>query len=65
MIQGGDPNTKDSLKKNAYGQGGPGHTVKGEFSDLPHKRGMVSMARAKSPIVPGLSFLLLWKSHDF
>ena len=22
MIQGGDPNTKDSLKKNAYGQGG-------------------------------------------
>ena len=24
MIQGGDPNTKDSLKKNAYGQGGPG-----------------------------------------
>ena len=24
MIQGGDPNTKDSLKKDTYGQGGPG-----------------------------------------
>lgn len=41
MIQGGDPNTKDSLKKGAYGQGGPGHNVKAEFSDLPHKRGVV------------------------
>src|SRR5512141_252417 len=58
MIQGGDPNTKDSLKKNAYGQGGPGHNVKGEFSDLPHKRGMVSMARANDPDSAGSQFFI-------
>ena len=49
MIQGGDPNTKDSLKKDTYGQGGPGYTVKAEFSDIPHKRGILSMARAQDP----------------
>src|ERR1051325_6371292 len=42
MIQGGDPNTKDPSKKELYGMGGPGHSVKAEFSDIPHKRGIVS-----------------------
>jgi peptidyl-prolyl cis-trans isomerase B (cyclophilin B) len=65
MIQGGDPNTKDSLKKNAYGQGGPGHTVKGEFSDLPHKRGMVSMARANDPDSAGSQFFIVVEESRF
>ena len=65
MIQGGDPNTKDSLKKNAYGQGGPGHTVKGEFSDLPHKRGMVSMARANEPDSAGSQFFIVVEESRF
>lgn len=65
MIQGGDPNTKDSLKKNAYGQGGPGHNVKGEFSDLPHKRGMVSMARANDPDSAGSQFFLVVEDSRF
>ncbi|HZU95939.1 MAG TPA: peptidylprolyl isomerase [Planctomycetota bacterium] len=37
MIQGGDPE--------GTGRGGPGYTVKAEFSSHPHKRGTVSMAR--------------------
>ena len=65
MIQGGDPNTKDSLKKNAYGQGGPGHNVKGEFSDLPHKRGMVSMARAQDPDSAGSQFFVVVEESRF
>src|SRR5688572_17382391 len=40
MIQGGDPNTKDLTKKETYGQGGPGHNVKAEFNETPHKRGI-------------------------
>jgi len=65
MIQGGDPNTKDSLKKNAYGQGGPGHNVKAEFSDLPHKRGMVSMARAQDPDSAGSQFFIVVEESRF
>ena len=65
MIQGGDPNTKDSLKKDTYGQGGPGHTVKAEFSDLPHKRGIVSMARAADPDSAGSQFFIVVEDSRF
>ncbi|RIK59853.1 MAG: peptidylprolyl isomerase [Nitrospira sp.] len=65
MIQGGDPNTKDSLKKGAYGQGGPGHNVKAEFSDLAHKRGMVSMARAQDPDSAGSQFFIVVEDSRF
>jgi peptidyl-prolyl cis-trans isomerase B (cyclophilin B) len=63
MIQGGDPNTRNSLRKDTYGQGGPkdekGNPVllKAEFSDTPHKRGIVSMART-NPTPRGRSFSL-------
>ena len=65
MMQGGDPNTKDSLQKGAYGQGGPGHNVKGEFSDLPHKRGVVSMARAQDPDSAGSQFFIVVEESRF
>ena len=65
MIQGGDPNTKDSLKKDTYGQGGPGHTVKAEFSDIPHKRGIVSMARAADPDTGGSQFFIVVEDSRF
>jgi peptidyl-prolyl cis-trans isomerase B (cyclophilin B) len=48
MIQSGDPNTKDDDRGND-GMGGAGEGVKGEFSRLPHKRGVLSMARSSSP----------------
>ena len=65
MIQGGDPNTKDSLKKDSYGQGGPGYTVKAEFSDTPHKRGMLSMARANDPDTAGSQFFIVVEDSRF
>ncbi|MDF0677103.1 MAG: peptidylprolyl isomerase [Nitrospira sp.] len=65
MIQGGDPNTKDTLKKDTYGQGGPGHTIKAEFSDIPHKRGIVSMARAADPDTAGSQFFIVVEDSRF
>jgi peptidyl-prolyl cis-trans isomerase B (cyclophilin B) len=65
MIQGGDPNTKDSLRKDTYGQGGPGYTLKAEFSDRPHKRGIVSMARASDPDSAGSQFFIVVEDSRF
>ncbi len=65
MIQGGDPNTKDSLKKETYGQGGPGHTVPAEFNDTPHKRGILSMARAADPDSAGSQFFIVVEDSRF
>ena len=59
MIQGGDPNTKDPAKKETYGQGGPGYSVKAEFNETPHKRGIVSMARAADPDSAGSQFFIV------
>ena len=65
MIQGGDPNTKDPEKKALYGQGGPEHNVKAEFSEIPHKRGIVSMARANDPDSAGSQFFIVVEDSRF
>ena len=71
MIQGGDPNTKNSLRKDTYGQGGPkdekGNPIllKAEFSDIPHKRGIVSMARANEPDTAGSQFFIVVEQSPF
>ena len=71
MIQGGDPNTKNSLRKETYGQGGPkddkGNPIllKAEFSDTPHKRGIVSMARASEPDTAGSQFFIVVENSPF
>ena len=71
MIQGGDPNTKSSLRKDVYGQGGPkdekGNPVllKAEFSDISHKRGIVSMARANEPDTAGSQFFIVVETSLF
>jgi cyclophilin family peptidyl-prolyl cis-trans isomerase len=44
MIQGGDPNSKDSDPSND-GTGNAGYQIKAEFNKISHKRGIVSMAR--------------------
>ncbi len=57
MIQGGDPD--------GTGMGGPGYSIKGEFSgnhfqnDLKHTRGVLSMARSMSPNSAGSQFFLM------
>ena len=59
MIQGGDPT--------GTGMGGPGHTIKGEFSSngvknpLKHTRGVISMARASHPDSAGSQFFIMHK----
>ena len=65
MIQGGDPNTKDPEKKELYGMGGPGHSVKAEFNDIPHKRGIVSMARSSDPNSGGSQFFIVVEDSHF
>ena len=57
MIQGGDPT--------GTGMGGPGHTIKGEFTSnginnpLKHERGVISMARAQDPDSAGSQFFIM------
>src|SRR6266513_5116550 len=58
MIQGGDPNSKDPAKENRYGEGGPGYKIKAEFTDHPHERGVISMAREPDPNSAGSQFFI-------
>lgn len=57
MIQGGDPE--------GMGFGGPGYSIKGEFSsngfenNLAHTRGVISMARSMSPNSAGSQFFIM------
>lgn len=59
MIQGGDPE--------GTGMGGPGYSIKGEFSqngfknDLKHSRGVISMARSMNPNSAGSQFFIMHK----
>ncbi len=57
MIQGGDPD--------GTGMGGPGYSIKGEFSSngfenpLKHDRGVISMARSAKPDSAGSQFFIM------
>ncbi|AYD39989.1 peptidylprolyl isomerase [Clostridium fermenticellae] len=57
MIQGGDPE--------GTGMGGPGYSIKGEFSgngfknDLKHEKGVISMARTMAPDSAGSQFFIM------
>ena len=50
MAQGGDPT--------GSGSGGPGYPIPAEFSDIPHVRGSVSMARTADPNSAGSQFFI-------
>ncbi len=60
MIQGGDPD--------GNGTGGPGYSIKGEFSqngftnDLKHTEGVLSMARSQMPDSAGSQFFIMHKT---
>lgn len=59
MLQGGDPD--------GNGTGGPGYSIKGEFSangfenDLKHTAGVLSMARTMAPDSAGSQFFIMHK----
>ena len=64
MIQGGDPNSKNSDRA-THGMGGPGYKVKAEFNSTPHQRGIVSMARANDPDSAGSQFFICVADANF
>jgi peptidyl-prolyl cis-trans isomerase B (cyclophilin B) len=64
MIQGGDPNTKES-NKSVWGQGGPGYNLKAEFNSRSHLRGIVSMARSTDPDSAGSQFFIVTSDSTF
>lgn len=52
MIQGGDPNSKDSIPYND-GQGGPGYTIPAEFNPkFTHVKGALAAARMGDQVNP-------------
>jgi peptidyl-prolyl cis-trans isomerase B (cyclophilin B) len=71
MIQGGDPLTKIAEDpRHPYGTGGnvvDGKEVrlKAEFNETPHKRGVVSMARAADPNSASSQFFIVVKDSNF
>ena len=64
MIQGGDPNTKNNDRSN-HGMGGPGYSIKAEFNDTLHKRGVLSMARSQDPNSGGSQFFIVVEDSNF
>ena len=63
MIQGGDPLSKKDDPM--VGTGGPGYTVKAEFSDRSHERGVLSMARSQHPDSAGSQFFICLADAKF
>ncbi len=64
MIQGGDPNSKES-DRSLHGTGGPGFVIPAEFNDVSHKRGIVSMARSQSVNSAGSQFFICVADSTF
>ncbi len=64
MIQGGDPNTK-SGDPSTWGTGGSETNVKAEFNSVPHKRGIVSMARSQSSDSASSQFFIVVADSPF
>lgn len=58
VIQGGDPNTI-SDSRDTWGLGGPGYTIEPEFSNLKHKKYIVSMARGEDINSAGSQFFIM------
>lgn len=58
MIQGGDPLSKDLAATDRWGTGGPGYSIKAEFNDRKHVRGVLSMARSALPDSAGSQFFV-------
>ena len=66
MIQGGDPNTQDlEAPRERHGTGGPGYTIKAEFNDTSHRRGVLSMARSSEPNSAGSQFFVCVADSSF
>ena len=63
MVQTGCPHSKSGATGQP-GTGGPGYHLPAEFSDIPHTRGVVSMARARDPNSAGSQFFIVHGDHQ-
>ncbi len=69
IVQGGDPLTKDPKNAFIWGNGGrtdaKGNpvTLKPEFNDTSHRRGIVSMARSSAPDSASSQFFVVLKDY--
>lgn len=63
VLQGGDPD--------GTGSGGPGYSIKGEFTDngfennLKHEKGVLSMARSSENDTAGSQFFIMLDANDY
>lgn len=64
VIQGGDPNTKTENRR-SWGSGGSGRNLTAEFNDVPHKRGILSMARSGHPDSASSQFFIMLKDTPY
>ncbi len=64
MIQGGDPNTI-SGDPYSWGTGGSPNRLKAEFNKIPHRRGIVSMARSNHPDSASSQFFIVVADSTF
>lgn len=62
MVQTGCPNSRKGAA-GMPGTGGPGFRLPAEFNDLPHTRGILSMARAQDPNSAGSQFFIVHGDH--
>jgi len=64
MIQGGDPNSKES-DRSKWGQGGTGDNLKAEFNNIKHDRGIISMARSANIHSASSQFFIVHEKSTF
>jgi peptidyl-prolyl cis-trans isomerase B (cyclophilin B) len=64
MIQGGCPNTRNADPRDD-GNGGGEHALEDEFTDLPHRRGMLAMANRGSRNSGGTQFFVVETDSHF
>ena len=64
MIQGGDILSRDKDRNND-GTGSAGWNIDSEFSDVSHKRGILSMARSRDPNSAGSQFFICVKDSPW
>ncbi|MGA8485117.1 MAG: peptidylprolyl isomerase [Nitrososphaeraceae archaeon] len=66
VIQGGDNNTKpNGTDRQFWGTGSPGYSINSEFNDIPHTRGILSMARSSDPNSAGSQFFIVVNDSKF
>lgn len=58
MVQTGCPHSRHGAS-GTPGTGGPGYRLPAEFNDIPHVRGILSMARAQDPGSAGSQFFIV------